>query len=194
VSRSSTVVYAALSATDTVLAATGRDRERRFTKPLLMPVLMIGRDRSTRRALALGGAGDTALLGGSDAAFKVGLGSFLSGHVAWVTALRARTTGHWREHPLVAASYLSAWAGLNAYLWRRTGRDRVPVLVYSSALLATAFAALDTGDPVTALGGGLFLTSDALLALHRFADVHLPFHEGIVMATYTTAQGLLAQT
>lgn len=191
--RYSIVVYAVLAATDTVLAATGRERGRRLTKPLLMPVLMMGRDRATQRALALGGAGDVALLGSSDAAFKVGLGSFLSGHVAWVIALRARSSGRWREHPLVAASYLSAWAGLNAYLWRRTGRDRVPVLVYSSALLATALTALDTGDPATAVGGCLFLASDALIALDRFADVHLPLHEGLVMATYTTAQALLAR-
>jgi uncharacterized membrane protein YhhN len=191
--RSSTVVYAVLAATDTVLAATGQERGRRLTKPLLMPVLMMGRDRATQRALALGGAGDVALLGSSDTAFKVGLGSFLSGHVAWVTALRARSSGRWREHPFIAVSYVSAWAGLNAYLWRRTGRDRVPVLVYSSALLATALAALDTGVPATAVGGCLFLASDALIALDRFADVHLPLHEGLVMVTYTTAQALLAR-
>jgi uncharacterized membrane protein YhhN len=159
-----------------------------------MPLLMIGCDRPTQRALALGGAGDIALLGSSNNSFKVGLGSFLAGHVGWVTALRGRSSGRWREHPLVALSYVGAWAGLNSYLWRRTGGDRVPVLVYSSALLATALAALDTGDPVTALGGCLFLTSDALIALDRFSDVHLPHHEGLVMASYTTAQALLSRT
>ena len=193
-SRSTTGLYAALAATDTYLAATGQDRSRRLTKPLLMPLLMIGCDRPTQRALALGGAGDIALLGSSNNSFKVGLGSFLAGHVGWVTALRGRSSGRWREHPLVALSYVGAWAGLNSYLWRRTGGDRVPVLVYSSALLATALAALDTGDPVTALGGCLFLTSDALIALDRFSDVHLPHHEGLVMASYTTAQALLSRT
>ena len=87
-----------------------------------------------------------------------------------------------------------AWAGLNAYLWPRAGRDRLPVLAYSTALLATALAALDTGDPVTAAGGTLFLTSDTLIALERFADVQLPLHEGLVMTTYATAQALLART
>ena len=88
--------------------------------------------------------------------------------------------------------YLAAWAGLNAYLWNRTGKDRIPVLAYSTALLATALAAADTGDPVTSAGGALFLTSDTLLALERFAGVHLPLHEGLVMATYTAGQALLA--
>jgi hypothetical protein len=45
----------------TIRMVTGRDRQRRLTKPLLMPTLMVGRDRSTHRALALGGAGDVAL-------------------------------------------------------------------------------------------------------------------------------------
>jgi uncharacterized membrane protein YhhN len=193
VSRRLRVAYAALAVSDILLAVTGHERQRRLTKPLLMPTLMIGSDRATRRALALSGAGDVALLGSSDAAFTVGLGSFLAGHVAWVVALRGRSTNRLGRNPWLGVPYVAAWAALNAYLWRRTGRDRVPVLVYSGALLATALAALDTGDPGTTAGGVLFLASDALIALERFGDVHLPLHEGIVMATYTTAQALLAQ-
>ena len=36
------------------------------------------------------------------------------------------------------------------------------------------------------------MASDGLLALERFAGVHLPAHEGLVMASYTAAQALLA--
>ena len=54
--RRAIVVFAALAAADTFLAAAGRDRARWLTKPLLMPVLMAGRDRPAQRALALGGA------------------------------------------------------------------------------------------------------------------------------------------
>ncbi len=68
------------------------------------------------------------------------------------------------------------------------------MVIYSVALLSTALVALDTGDGPVALGGSLFLVSDTLLALERFGDVHLPGHEGIVMATYTSAQALLAST
>jgi uncharacterized membrane protein YhhN len=153
---------------------------------------MVGRDRPTQRALAFCGAGDIALLGSSDTAFKVGLGNFLTGHLAWVVALRARSSGRLRRQPLLVVPYLGAWAFLNAYLWRRAGKDRVPVIVYSAALLATALAALDTGEFEATAGGVLFFASDALIALGRFANVHLPLHEGIVMVTYATAQGLLA--
>lgn len=189
----SAALYPVLAVVDTFLAATGRTRTRRLTKPLLMPTLLRGKSRPVQRALALGGLGDIALLGSGGAAFTAGLGSFLAGHIAWVAALRPRSTGLLRRQKILAAPYVVAWAGLNAYLWPRTGKDRIPVLVYSTALLATALAAADTGDRAVAAGGALFLVSDALLALEKFADVHLPVHEGIVMATYTSGQALLAR-
>jgi hypothetical protein len=171
VARRATLVYAALAAADTLLAATGRDRQRWLTKPLLMPVLMAGRDRPAQRALALSGAGDVALL----------------------VALRQRPgRGRLRAQPVLAVPHLAAFGAVNAYLWKRTGKDRIPVLVYSAALLAMSLAALDSGSPRTAAGGALFLASDTLLALEKFGGLHLPAHEGLVMATYTSAQALLA--
>jgi len=183
----------AVAAADTLLATAGRDRLRWLTKPLLMPVLMVGRDRPTQRALALGGVGDVALLGRSDAAFTAGLASFLAGHIAWIIALRQRPGGGLlRARPALAAPYLATFGALNAYLWKRTGKDRIPVIAYSAALLAMSLAALDSGSPKTAAGGALFAVSDGLLALERFGGVHLPGGEGTVMATYASAQALLA--
>ena len=49
-----------------------------------------------------------------------------------------------------------------------------------------------SGPPRTAAGGTLFLASDTLLALEKFGGLHLPAHDGLVMATYTSAQALLA--
>ncbi len=190
-SRTSRLAYVGLALADAALAATGRDAARRATKPLLMPLLLADRDRPTRRALALSGAGDVALL--APGGFRLGLGSFLAGHVAWGAALRGRpSTGLLRRHPALATPYAAALVGLNAVLWRRTGPDRLPVLVYSAVLTGMALTALDTGDRRAAAGGALFLASDALLALERFGDVHLPAHEGLVMLSYTAAQALLA--
>lgn len=188
------MAYAALAGTDAALAETGRLTPLRWvTKPALMPLLIPGADPATARALALGGAGDVALLGSSDAAFTAGLSAFLAGHVAWLDALRRRGGRRvLRRRPLLAVPYLLCWAGLNAYLWPRTGKDRLPVLVYSGALVATAAAALDTGEPAAATGGALFLASDALLALDRFAGIRVPAHEAVVMTTYAAAQALLA--
>lgn len=92
----------------------------------------------------------------------------------------------------LAAPHVAAFGAVNAYLWKRTGKDRIPVVVYSAALLAMSLAALDSGSPRTAAGGALFLASDTLLALEKFGDLHLPAQEGLVMATYTSAQALLA--
>ena len=191
--RRATLVFVALAAADTLLAATGRDRQRWLTKPLLMPVLMAGRDRPAQRALALGGAGDVALLGRSEAAFTAGLVSFLAGHVAWIVALRQRPgRGRLRARPALAVPHVAAFGAVNAYLWKRTGKDRIPVIVYSAALLAMSLTALDSGSPRTAAGGALFLASDTLQALEKFGGLHLPAHEALVMATYTSAQALLA--
>jgi uncharacterized membrane protein YhhN len=187
------LAYAALAAADTVLAARGQRTARHATKPLLMPVLAVGRDRPTRVALGLSGLGDTALLGRSDRAFTAGLAWFLAAQVAWTAALRGRPGGGAvTGHPRRALPYAAAWAALNAVLWPRAGQDRVPVAVYSAVLCATAAVARDTGDARAAAGGALFLASDALIALDRFGGVQLPAHEGLVMATYTAAQALLA--
>ena len=187
--------FLAVATADVTLAAVGRDRARLLTKPLLMPTLARGRDRRTQVSLALAGMGDVALLGSGETAFRAGLGSFLASHLAWVAALRDRPGRGWlRAHPLAAVPYVVVWAGLNGFLWRRTGPDRLPVAAYSCALAATALAALDTGDRAAAAGGALFFASDSLLALERFAGVRLPGHEAWVMGTYVTAQALLAES
>ena len=71
-----------------------------------------------------------------------------------------------------------------------TGHDRPRRL--TKPLLAMSLVALDSGSPRTAAGGALFLVSDALLALEKFGGLHMPAREGVVMATYASAQALLA--
>lgn len=134
--RRATAVFAVLAATDALLAATGHNRPRRLTKPLLMPVLMAGRDRPVQRALALGGAGDVALLGSSQAAFTAGLASFLAGHVAWIIVLRQRPGG-------AAEALRGRWAGipLSGLAGSRWQPARgTLVLVFSYCLLSTRAA------------------------------------------------------
>jgi uncharacterized membrane protein YhhN len=77
----------------------------------------------------------------------------MAGHLAWIAALRQRPGGGYLRAR--AVPHVAAFGAMNAYLWKRTGPNRIPVLVYSTAL-------------------------------------KLPVQEGLVMATYTTAQALLA--
>ncbi|MDH5278119.1 MAG: lysoplasmalogenase, partial [Actinomycetota bacterium] len=65
-------------------------------------------------------------------------------------------------------------------------------LAYSAALGGMAVVALDTGQTRASVGGSLFMLSDTLLALKRFGGLSFPLQEAAVMATYTTAQYLLA--
>jgi uncharacterized membrane protein YhhN len=185
--------FGALAATDAIAAVAGRHRVRWLTKPLLMPVLMPGRDRRTQLALALGGIGDVALLSTGDAAFTAGLASFLAGHLAWIGALRERGDGgRVRANPVLAVPQVAAFVAVNAYLWARTGKDRAAVVAYSAALLTMSLVALDRGSPAAAAGGALFVVSDSLLAIGKFGGPRPPGGAALVMVTYAAAQALLA--
>lgn len=194
-------VYWASVATDVVLAARGRRRFRRFTKPLLMPLLaahvarLEGGDDTRPLVLAglgLSGLGDVALLADGERPFVVGLASFLGAHCCYLAALRKRRRAGLRQLRWVVAVYLLAWGGLNLVLLPRAGRLRLPVLVYGTALAAMAVAALDAGEPGVAAGGAAFLVSDTVLALETFGAARLPYADGVVMLTYGAAQALLA--
>ena len=88
-----------------------------------MPVLMAGRDRPAQRALALGAAGDVALLGPGEIAFTAGLVSFLACHLAWIAALRQRPGGGClRARPALAVPHVAAFGAMNAYLWGAPAR------------------------------------------------------------------------
>jgi uncharacterized membrane protein YhhN len=163
-----------------------------------MPILVRGLLRSQApppsvvAGLALSGLGDVALLGESEGAFGLGLLSFLVAHGCYLTALWTQRAGGIKRHPGVAALYGATWVGLNVLLWPRTGKLKLPVLVYGVALAVMALAALDTGDPVLAAGGAAFLVSDSLLAVDTFVGPGSSTADAAVMLTYTTAQALIA--
>ena len=122
-------------------------------------------------------AGDVALLWPVQG-FLVGLVAFLLGHVSYLVALTRRVKflasppafGVWS---IVAASVLAGlWAGVPPEL-------RAPVLVYVCALAAMAAQATSVwlarrGQPdaarwrIVAIGGALFVLSDAILATDKF--------------------------
>lgn len=122
-------------------------------------------------------AGDIALLWPVQG-FLVGLVAFLLGHVSYLAALTRRVRflasppafGAWA---IVAASVLAGlWAGVPTEL-------RAPVLVYVCALGAMAAQATSVwlarrghADAarwrIVALGGALFVLSDAILAADKF--------------------------
>jgi uncharacterized membrane protein YhhN len=150
--------------------------------------------------LACSLAGDVFLLWPT-AGFLPGLVSFLLAHLAYLAAftrvqrLAARALP-FVAYALVAGAILAAlWPGVPAAL-------RLPVLLYVACLAAMAAQAAvialaaDGADAarrarVLALGGALFVASDALLAVNKFA-APLPLAGLWVLAPYWAAQWCIA--
>lgn len=145
--------------------------------------------------LVLSLGGDVALLW-PESGFLPGLVSFLLAHLAYLVAftrgvrLAARPLAFVAYAVLAGAVLWLLWPGVPAGL-------RVPVAVYVVALASMAAQAAvvwRSGGPrggVLALGGALFLASDALLATNKFAGP-LPLASLWILATYWGAQWCIA--
>lgn len=156
-------------------------------------------DRGLPRRVILAGlaaslCGDVALMfpGG----FIAGLLSFLLAHLAYLwafTRVRRLAAVAWpfAAYALVAGAILAGlWPGVPAPL-------RAPVLAYVVCLAAMAAQAavlwrggLPRGGRL-ALGGALFVASDALLAINKFS-APLPLSSLWILASYWSAQWLIA--
>jgi uncharacterized membrane protein YhhN len=149
-------------------------------------------------ALVLSMAGDVWLLF-PERFFVAGLASFLVAHVLYIAAFAPSGSGDAPASILLAPFALFGLAML-AYLWPRLGRDRGPVVIYVAVIAVMGWrAAVRAIAPATpapsgtlALAGALlFMLSDGLLAVDRFAR-RFPGAEAAVMTTYYAAQALIA--
>lgn len=213
--------YVALAATDTLLSGSRNHlahRLRLLTKPLLMPTLATslatdpraaGSPLRTTTLLAQAGGwgGDVLLLRHDDPRyFAAGAASFGLGHAAYLTGFRRhreRSRGLFEGR--IARGVMASWATtapVVAYgAWRREPALGPAVAAYSGALATTVAAAtsLDPALPararrLTAAGALMFLASDTILGLSKFVLRNPdPRLEHAVMATYTSAQLLLAE-
>ena len=82
------------------------------------------------------------------------------------------------------------WGALNLLLGPSLGELRVPLAVYSAALITMATLACAVSAVVGA-GGVLFLVSDLMIGADA-AGIDLPARGFLVMATYIAAQLLIA--
>jgi uncharacterized membrane protein YhhN len=153
------------------------------------------------RAFVLGGllcsmAGDVWLV--FPRGFRPGLANFLVAHLFYIAAFA--TAGDWGAGTVATlAPFALAGAALLAALWRRLGAERAAVAVYVAVIVVMGWrAAVRAGAPgvvppsgALALAGALlFMASDTLLAVDRFAR---PFAaaDASVMTTYYAAQALI---
>lgn len=181
-----------------------------IAKPLTTVLLIAhaarrGADEPAARRWILAGlvlslVGDVALLWPKEG-FLPGLIAFLLAHLAYIVAFRgrARFAARWRPfaaYALIAALVLAVlWPGVPAAL-------RVPVLLYVVCLASMAAQAAvvwlvlrgTAGERLAwsgAIGGALFLLSDALLAANKFGTP-LPAASLLVLGSYWAAQWCIA--
>jgi uncharacterized membrane protein YhhN len=150
--------------------------------------------------LAASLCGDVALLWPQQG-FLVGLVSFLVGHLAYLVAFTRPV--RFFAVPAAFAAYALVAGGILSRLWGGVPADlRVPVVVYVAALAAMAAQAASVawrrrGEAdaarwrVAAVGGALFVASDATLATDRFVG-GVPMPGLWILATYWAAQWCLA--
>ncbi|WP_375497056.1 lysoplasmalogenase family protein [uncultured Jatrophihabitans sp.] len=152
-------------------------------------------------ALVLGLLGDVALLAPAGPpgapprpAFLAGLGAFLLGHLAWIAAFLTRDV-----HGLAFAVGAVIAVGIGGVVLgpvlaaarRDAGLPFAAIIAAYAVVLALAAAfAAGTGVLATAIGGVLFLLSDATLARERFVRP-IPHGRVIVIVSYHLAQGLM---
>jgi uncharacterized membrane protein YhhN len=142
-------------------------------------------------------AGDIFLMLPGDR-FVAGLASFLVAHLCYIAAFTRDVP--WRGATALAAPYAAALALLLAVIWPHLGPLRAAVVVYGATLAVMAWRAAARSSlrrtapaAAAAAGGALFLLSDGVLAVDRFA---YPFAAStlIVMVTYIAAQWLIVQS
>lgn len=143
-------------------------------------------------------AGDVCLMLPKDL-FLAGLLAFLVAHLCYLVAFTADCRFASRFGPFAVCGGIGLvvlvvlWARLPAAL-------RLPVGLYAGALLTMAAQAASRAVKLravtataAAIGAGLFVVSDTLLAINRFG-CDLPASRLLVLGTYFTAQWLIARS
>lgn len=122
--------------------------------------------------------------------FRLGLGSFLVGHLAYIVGL-ASDHRSWVFTGLGAAIVLGAVAVIGPRVVAGVGRAspemRLPVLVYMAVISLMVVAAFGRTVPVGIAGALLFYVSDSTLAWNRFIAPSRAARIA-VMVTYHLAQ------
>ncbi|GAB4240889.1 MAG: lysoplasmalogenase [Ekhidna sp.] len=182
----------------------------RYTKPLLMPMLLfyvyrqsIG--KTTGRILLLCAAllfswfGDVALMyQSSDMYFILGIGLFLTAQMFYIFVLR-RSVFQKPEISLISIVPFLAYAGLLFYTLLPAGDFTIPIIIYGIVIMIMAISAFSRKNQTTNesfklafWGSVLFVLSDSILAINAF-KIAIPFAGVLIMSTYCAAQLLLVQ-
>ena len=204
------ILYALIAMADLYFVYRGINEARFYTKPLLLPVLMIyylqqvgakGKfQRLMLAALFFSWAGDVLLLW--DHLFIPGLIAFLTAHIFYIIYflnVEKEKKGFIASQPLYAIPVLIYWGLFLAFLFPYLDQLRIPVVVYATVICTMLSFSINLWGklrrPVFLLfvnGALQFVLSDSLLAIHKFVYPFwfLPI---CIMITYVSAQYLLVR-
>lgn len=187
---------------------------RYFTKPLLMPLLMLGfyfeiKPVNVFSSILLWGLffswiGDVLLMMESvnGRFFIGGLVSFLTAHLMYIwyfTKTSSSKPSYLKSRPVMLLAVLAYVIELVYVLWPHLGGMKIPVVIYAAVIGTMLGFALWQIGKLENIAAGLFtagalffVLSDSLLAINKFRSP-IPSAGIFIMLTYCLAQYLLAR-
>lgn len=138
-------------------------------------------------ALCLSAVGDALLLSAAERTFLAGVGAFLLAHLAYAAAFAPGA----RISPMAVVVLAVAGFAVMAWLWRRLGTMRIPVLVYTAVISLMLLFGLGSARRLVPWGALLFYLSDLSVARDRFVSPGLA-NRILGLPMYYAAQVLLA--
>jgi len=193
------ILLVVVFAIDLFLIFNDQNELRFFTKPLLLPILILmyfsqvnsaktQLDKLFLAGLTLSFFGDVFLL--FNWGFLPGLGSFLLAHVFYIISFRKKIQKSiWKFWPIILGLYASI---LLVFLFSYLKEMKIPVLIYAVVISAMMYNALKTHNRNLMIGALLFLISDTLLSVNLFLKP-LMILNLLVMITYVSAQWFLVR-
>lgn len=179
-----------------------------WTKPLLMPLLAFwavslfsSSDMSTKQkgwlvsAIVFSFLGDIALMNDAETWFLLGIGFFALAQLSYIALFnQIDGPGLVKAWKFALIPYIAFWLLINILI--QPGELRIAVAIYSALIVAMAVAALNVALKINrpfrfvpAIGAGLFMISDTLIAFEEFNNVETT--NGAIMFTYLLGQALI---
>ena len=172
---------------------------RFFTKPLLIPILILIYVSKTQLeklkldqpfviGLVLSFFGDLFLL--FEWGFLLGLGSFLMAHVFYIISFKNKVQHQiWKFWPIILSLYAAI---LLVFLYPYLNEMKIPVAIYAVVICTMMYSAIKTNNRNLIIGALLFVISDTLLSVNLFVQSFLILNF-LVMITYILAQWFLVK-
>ena len=182
-----------------------------FSKPLLMPVLLVYFKRALKAplnlsfmigsfALIFSWGGDVLLMFQKSKPdfFIFGLASFAIAQVLYMITFSKARNNEFKDNSLQKWPYAIPFLIFTViflwYIWSDIGDLKIPVTVYSILLLGMAIAAIFRMERSSLksfnqvfFGSVLFILSDSLIAIDKFM-IPMQYSGLFIMATYILAQ------